>query len=400
MNKTQETYEIPYRQLGKARKLIAKIQKRAAKLGKQLPTITEGKKVTRNVTIDLDPHGINTTQIPVLFVEVTLTHTEAIKIAGYEILAAIDHGEAVNVLRTYDNAYDFAPWFEAPASCEHCAKNRRRKMTVLLRDNSNNVLQVGKTCLKDFTGHDPKSALALCELIEQLRAIQDLDEESLDFGNASCDGVTLQSYLGWVIAETRDAGEFVTRSAVYESGGSRLATADAAMISGYKVATDKDYDDADKVIEWAVSLKPETTFDMNLQAIAINRYVTRKQLGLAAYMAQAKARADEKLVQEKLRATQVAKMVHVGTVGKREAFEVKFSRVSSHENQWGMTHRHVFYDAQGNELVWWGSYNLEYREDVEPGDALSLKATVKKHEVYKGTPQTVITRVKVLECAA
>ena len=48
-------------------------------------------------------------------------------------------------------------------------------------------------------------------------------------------------------------------------------------------------------------------------------------------------------------------------------------------------------DAQGNVFVYWGN------KLGNKGDVISLKATIKSHDVYKGVKQTIINRPKVIE---
>jgi hypothetical protein len=82
---------------------------------------------------------------------------------------------------------------------------------------------------------------------------------------------------------------------------------------------------------------------------------------------------------------------HVGTVGRREVFAgLRLSRVLHFASeQLGTVHLHLFEDAAGNELVWKTSaICLE-----PPGKTFTVKATVKAHDEYRGTPRTVLARV-------
>lgn len=87
---------------------------------------------------------------------------------------------------------------------------------------------------------------------------------------------------------------------------------------------------------------------------------------------------------------------HVGTVGKRETFNVRVHRINSysrpsfagygHETVWIVTLR----DANDNAIVVKSPAFCP-----EKGETLTIKATVKAHDEYKGEKQTIVQRVKV-----
>lgn len=89
---------------------------------------------------------------------------------------------------------------------------------------------------------------------------------------------------------------------------------------------------------------------------------------------------------------------HVGEVGKRQTFKVTVDRVASferpafgslsYETCWIITMR----DEAGRAIV---SKTANFR--AEKGEVLTIKATVKAHDEYKGEKQTVVQRIKVLE---
>lgn len=54
---------------------------------------------------------------------------------------------------------------------------------------------------------------------------------------------------------------------------------------------------------------------------------------------------------------------------------------------------HTFRDADGNVLIWKTSSNS--LPDMESGDQVQIKGTVKEHSEYKDEKQTVLTRCKV-----
>lgn len=100
---------------------------------------------------------------------------------------------------------------------------------------------------------------------------------------------------------------------------------------------------------------------------------------------------------------------HIGTVGERLTLTAKLVGAYEFTTYFGYREQcntiYTFTDAEENVYVWkttsalgmdiedakgnWGF------DGVHKGDTFTCKATVKEHGEYKGTPQTVLTRLKV-----
>ena len=62
------------------------------------------------------------------------------------------------------------------------------------------------------------------------------------------------------------------------------------------------------------------------------------------------------------------------------------------ETEWGASFLYRFEDEKGNSLVWFtGS-----KQDMEPGKTYKIRATVKRHNKFRGRNQTQLTRVQVI----
>lgn len=100
---------------------------------------------------------------------------------------------------------------------------------------------------------------------------------------------------------------------------------------------------------------------------------------------------------------------YIGEVGKRIKITATLVNDYSFTNTFGWTEQtttiYTFRDEDGNVYCWKTSGNLGmdkvndrddyYRDFVCRGDTFTCKATIKEHSEYKGTKQTVVTRVKV-----
>lgn len=80
----------------------------------------------------------------------------------------------------------------------------------------------------------------------------------------------------------------------------------------------------------------------------------------------------------------------VGEPGKRQDFEATVIRRASFDGEWGRTYIVTMVTPDGVCLV-----SKSGSFDADPGDKLKFKATVKKHDEYRGQAQTVVQRIKV-----
>jgi hypothetical protein len=83
---------------------------------------------------------------------------------------------------------------------------------------------------------------------------------------------------------------------------------------------------------------------------------------------------------------------YVGEVGCRQEFILKFERSVKLEMGYAVM-LYGFIDLQDNEFVWFAS---KESSEFELGCTYRVKATVKRHQKYRGTKQTAINRLKVI----
>ncbi len=119
-------------------------------------------------------------------------------------------------------------------------------------------------------------------------------------------------------------------------------------------------------------------------------------LSTSVVMGQSLSAVDQRSRREafKREREQHAASEHFGTVGARTELTLQVSRVFETEGRYGVTYITTLHDAAGNEFKWFGSYELER------GSTVKAKWTIKAHEEWKGTKQTVLTRPGGLETLA
>jgi hypothetical protein len=422
---TPKVFRIVPEKLDSLQAKLAKLNKTAAKLGSEPIVLTilgevmvksndeEGDKARYEKRIEATVVGV------------------APKLNGWAIAAVIEHTEAGNILRAvppYTPEAFNQEFRTSAATCDHCGYDRRRKDTYIVRHDDGRQNQVGRTCLKDFTGHaSPEGIATWAGIISCLE----------DLVGGFCGGGSGQTYFNLIevlqtagCAIRRDGfmskkraqevfieknGEWMptttsqTVSWLFSPIDSRLSAKDRAEEQARRDAYT--VQDADKAIaelaqEWAATQNPTVDQDYlwNLRVVANMGEITYRNFGLAVSMISAYQRAVDKLagIERERKVRPVSQFV--SEIGKREDFTLTLKKIMNFDGRFGTTSLHIFVDANGNTLTWWKSgYS-----DMEETHTYVIKGTVKEHEVYSrtkdedglpvnGTKQTVLTRCKILK---
>ena len=153
--------------------------------------------------------------------------------------------------------------------------------------------------------------------------------------------------------------------------------------------TDEDRAFAVAARAWAGAIEPKSDFDHNLRVIAGADGVLYRNLGIAAYLVEAYRKHLGIAAERKSRPDSK----HFGTVGVRiRKLALTYRGNYSFDSQYGTTFIHRFVTEDGSDAVWMtGSSSL-----CAEGETITVDATVKAHDEYKGRPQTKLTRVKIL----
>jgi hypothetical protein len=338
------------------------------------------------------------------------------KLAGWSFVARIEHpAEDVNFTFLVPGETIPEHYRSAGRVCEHCNKMRARKDTFVVKNvESGEFKQVGSTCIADFLGGvTPEHALALCRFLYDFASWRDNfgDLSHLDAWDRGYSRIDLETLLIYVHACIKTNG-WVSRGVAREF--SKSATADDAMSviwfktrgpgSGRKPpfweedvlqnVTDGDEELAKTVIAWALEINPNTDneYFYNLYANAKLGFATHKSLGLAASTVIAYLKAMEREAEYK-REREKKSNEWVGIEKQRDEFEITVVATRHLEGDWGATHLYRMEDMSGNSIVWFNSG----RTRLEDGKAYTIKATVKRHDSYKGRKQTVVNRATVME---
>lgn len=163
--------------------------------------------------------------------------------------------------------------------------------------------------------------------------------------------------------------------------------------------TQEDADLAAAIIAWVATLEGTSDYEHNLKVIFAQERFQDRQLGFAvsaigsykrhiAWTTEKEIRDREWAIQH---ADKIAHSAYVGEIKKRELFTLTLLSEKEIGGEWGLSTPYKFATPEGQEVVWFssGSHNLKV------GETYKVKATVKRHDEFKGIKQTLITRAAV-----
>lgn len=437
---TQATYTVPATKLDRLKQSIDQLNKRAKKLGLSPIACTVNpdpvKVVHEYASDDLDnhrhkyadalpgqapdqPQGYHPTGHVLPYHSVTVQGDKP-QIDGWEFVAVLepvqlDDGKQENFVRNVPGTHGTLPDAirHRIGDCDHCHTKRSRKETFVLRateeknaDQQAEYRVVGRQCLRDFTGghYDPHQLAAMAEM---LFALSDACEHASDdddcWGNGSegrqDKSFDLQQVLEWTCKMIQAFG-WVSRTKANDEY--RAATADHVMevlvrpregVEKWEAFRKKhqpqtaDQQHAEAAIAWAADqVDSDNDYLQNVNLVARMGYTTRSTFGVAVSIIV----AYDRVLEQQREAQRAQASEWQGTIKERREFTLTVLSIFGAEGQYGTTGIHRMMDENGNLFTWFASPGGGW---LPQGRQLTVKATVKAHDTYKGAKTTILTRV-------
>ncbi len=420
----QESFVIIYDgQMGEFEKSLAKLNTKAAKYKLDPIEIVSRKPRLFQQVTEVDDRGrvfyashaiaspsqargerphvlVRATQIDLRF--------PVVKLAGWRVIGMMEPLQAGTLLFAFSHEASDAqllePYRMKPIGCDHCGSKRKRSLGFVLQEEATGkVAQVGSTCLKDYTGLDPAALLFLARLAGRL--LSDEGDEGR-FGRGRRSRPTLE-YLADVVFCAQSHGFFSVgkaRDAGVEPTYSEALTLDHALqhdkelAAKYRASQDACQEQARQILDWVQAL-PEDSADAFATNVAI--VLSQELLDLSERRQLATAAAAWSLyrkAQAPAEAAQTVPSTHLGSVGDKLKTTLKLLRSTSFDTAYGVLFILVFEDAQHRIVVWkTGSPPQTLTAVDSVGACFSAQFRIKAHSDYKGTLQTEVTHLKVLE---
>lgn len=330
------------------------------------------------------------------------------KVNGWRFVATVEHTEKGNIINKAFNIEVPERYYTSTSICEHCNSNRYRKDTYLvMNEETSEFKQVGKSCLKDFTGGMSAEGVA-----QYTALFEELIEGETPCGGTGERYYPVKEFLMYVAetikhfgyVRTQDSGRSTRDRAfdyyMLEHGGRFFEEEKQRLkeeMQSVSFNANGNTEFAKKALEWLNSQEVDNNYMHNLKTACSLEYTSYRNLGILTslyptYNRELEYQA-EKAEQEKQRALEQAaeqNSKHIGIVGDRIEIEVhSIECVTSWETQYGVTRIYKFVDTNGNVYTWKTS-NFVEEEKVN-----KVKGTIKSHNEYRGIKQTEITRCKV-----
>jgi hypothetical protein len=398
-------YEIPEQNIARLEKAIAALNRKARRLGSDAITLVRLGTVVREMwytALDVEGRPYDR-KGKFLLHTVRIEGTEP-RLNGWGLAAVLEGTEAGTLVKGVPGVELPARYQTAdPKVCEHCGKRRARAFTYVLRHEDGRFMQVGKSCLKDFLGGlDPHTIAAYAEGLNQLA--------SGDWGSGRGERVWgTEQFIAWVIAAIPHTGGYKTRAEAGPQATGSVASHYMYIDAGETKADDYDMplwqptaeDSAHAVTVRAEALaviaaKPaRSDYEHNLYTLLSMDDVSPRHFGIVASAWGYLHREREYVARQAAKAAKPEALNEwAGEVGKRETFALTFLGGQTFDSEWGSKTLLRFADAEGRAFTWWcsGYFDLDA---VTEGTAYSVKATVKAHNDYKGTRQTVLSRAVI-----
>lgn len=311
------------------------------------------------------------------------------RLNGWAFVGTIEHKDGGNIIRCIDDKYSdetMRIFKDAPCKCDHCNTIRNRKDTyIVYNEETHEFKQVGKSCLKEYTGFDAEQCANIAQFISTMIGFE--EPISMGLNHAYLDGLKL-----------RELAYDYIKIYGYTKDASRNDVVDAYFGTGDKgsfksSATKQEIDD---VTTWIKALSEENPYNAYYNACDIiwnSESVEFRDINYILSMLSNYFKDVANGVRKEIATVDKGANEYVGKEGDRITFVVKKVRIIMELGKYSYYSDYSYLieliDEKGHTYLWSTS------KDVEEGD--TVKATVKGYSEYKGVKQTIITRGTVIE---
>lgn len=404
-----EIFEIPSWRINCFEKEVSKLNRKALRIG--APPIEAREIEIKQVA---DPRYENATHIPVdkrpkIRVHVYSIICDEIKIDGYTFVGTLDHHTIPGsvIIKAVPGEIVPPEYYDHDASCDHCNRIRRRNQTFVLRDERGNHKAVGRQCVRDFIGRDPKATFSLLtSLWKTIGSFRDEDWFGGSYKREYCfdheavlkmTAGMIRTY-GWVPRSSAnpEEGRIATADNVSYAllppfGDSKAIEAHRKFVAEIKFDDDQDDRDVKESRAWLRSLEPTNEYVHNLQAIDDAETVGISLFGFWCSLMSSFYREQERL---NINKAQNKISDWYGTPGDRIELDLSVLSIKRSEGYYGVVNIVNMLDNDGRSFMWFTSSNVD---DMEPGNKYPIRATIKKHDKFNNWKQTHVSRLKVIE---
>lgn len=391
---------VPLERAEEIEKTFAKLARKIEK-GKTAAMIAPTIEAQRPVIMVLDDHRFRPA-IPGQdddgdlfdYVWLTVRYSQP-KMAQWSLVAVYDWEQTPEGIVTYVNTIPGEMVPEeyrdpSPGECGHCHINRFRKRSMLLRNNEDyGYIIVGSTCVKDFLGH--LSEKTLMELYTLHKFVNDCQYNPpngtptayLSTVEILAISTAIVEKFGYVPASSYTACPTSQEVRTYISpmGNAGIQLRQACPLE------QRHYDHANKIAAWIEESDDLSEYFDTLRKAVAAHYITDKRIGIVASAVRAYQKAHSVPTAE-------STSEYVGTVKERlRCLKVTVDSIGGFMGSFGWTSIVKMRDDKGNVFSWFATTST----GMEVNESYTIDGTVKAHNEFKGTKETVLNRVTIKE---
>ena len=388
------TYEIYEGNMERLSKKLTTISNKCAKYGCEFHFEELGE--TFREVKDEDSGELHTARF------ITVDVSGKAQISDWEFIATIEHAQPMNIIRSFRPEVEVPAYFyTADTYCEHCKTRRVRKDTYIVRNTETGEFkQVGKSCLRDFTGG--LSAEQVAQYISWFDEV--IKGEAVEPGFKHYEST--EEVLLNAVESVRLYG--FTKTETYGCGTStkQIVLEQIHNFGSYRDRIDRDGFDPDHkgnaekveaILAWAKNLPMELGYISNLKTTLAREYCESRDVGIICSAVAAYNRDMDIQARKAAQKKQASQSRWVGNEGDRiELHNLSVRLLTSWDTMYGMTYLYKFIDEQGNTLTWKTGKWLGVTDEITPDLRISLKGTVKKHSEFNHELQTELTRCSLI----
>lgn len=324
----------------------------------------------------------------------------SIGIDGWSFVGAHDFTPDGAVISAYQ--LDASVQQPADTSCDKCGTSRARERIYTLRDEDGNEQHVGKSCLQAFLGIKPSGMWALdYELFDEEES-SDEHEDNLLYRRTS-QVYPASDLIVAALAASDDGATFISKSAARAGEEPTAVTVSKDFRKLTAEPTAETVESAKEILTWLESQPGDSEYMANLKAALLPtgddaKWVKPKHLALAVSAVGARRAARARELEKTIRVeTKKEEVKGYLAAPKEKIADVKATvqLIRYFESDYGYhpttNTMIVMISDSGHVLKWTTSSNVE----VEEGQKIVVKGTVKANTVYRDSYQTEIIRAKL-----
>lgn len=377
-------YAIPEENMPQLLKKVATIQRKSEKLGCSLQFETVGEEF-RSVK---NQSGVSQTLRFVL-----IEAAGVVAVNGWRFAAVLEHMPNGNIVRAVPGVEIPKEYYTAPPKCEHCHSVRTRKNTYLLMNANGQFKQVGKSCLKDFSGMDLEAIanyFAFFDAVEQAIVLDKRHQytQYFDIWDSLLYIVETIRLFGYRKTSNGDSLEPSTRdraiSYIMADRGGLGGLAESKIRKemeriGFDSTRPENIAATNKALEWILKQDSDSAYLHNLKTVCALEYVAPAHFGILASLFVAYEKSQIKK----------DRSAWVGDVKQRITIAVKtVSCVAHWVSAYGEIRIYRILDESDNVFTWKTSADVS-------DDCKQITGTVKSHNLFRDEKQTELTRCRI-----